>query len=70
MGGHRERGMTAGMPLERSLRVGRDHRQDMARWLALELLTTDEMALEDDVLQDRLIMLQDKIEAKMRAAVA
>jgi hypothetical protein len=42
----------------------------MARWLALELPTTDEMALEDDVLQDRLIMLQDKIEAKMRAAVA
>jgi hypothetical protein len=42
----------------------------MARWLALELLMTDEMALADDVLQEHLILLQDKIEAKLRAAVA
>jgi hypothetical protein len=41
----------------------------MARWLALELLMTDEIALQDDALQERLILLQDKIEAKMRAAV-
>jgi hypothetical protein len=62
--------MTADEHLEMSLRAGRDHREDMARWLALELLTTDEMALADDVLQEHLILLQDKIEAKMRAAVA
>ena len=41
----------------------------MARWLALELLMTDEMALGDDVLQEHLILLQGKIEEKMRAAV-
>jgi hypothetical protein len=62
--------MTSDEHLEMSLQAGRDHREDMARWLALELLTTDEMALEDDVLQEHLILLQDKIEAKMRAAVA
>jgi hypothetical protein len=62
--------MTADAHLEMSLQAGRDHRDDMARWLALELLMTDEIALQDDTLQERLIALQDKIEAKMRAAAA
>jgi hypothetical protein len=62
--------MTADAHLEMSLQAGRDHRDDMARWLALELLMTDEIALEDDTLQERLIVLQDKIEAKMRTAIA
>jgi hypothetical protein len=53
-----------------SLQAGRDYRDDMARWLALELLMTDAIALQDNVLQEHLIMLQDKIEAKIRAAVA
>jgi hypothetical protein len=52
-----------------SRQAGRDHRDDMARWLALELLMTDAIALQDDVLQERLIALQDKIEAKMRACL-
>jgi hypothetical protein len=53
---------------ELPLRNAREHRYDMARWLALELLMTDEMALEDATLQEHLILLQDKIEAKVRAA--
>jgi hypothetical protein len=61
--------MTADTHLEMSLQAGRDHRDDMARWLAVELLMTDEMALQDGMLQECLIVLQDKIEAKMRAAV-
>jgi hypothetical protein len=61
--------MTAEATLEKSLRAGREHRADMARWLALELLMTDEMAQQDDTLQEHLILLQDKIEAKMRAAL-
>ena len=61
--------MTEDAYLEISLQAGRDHREDMARWLALELLMTDELALGDDVLQEHLILLQDKIEEKMRAAV-
>lgn len=62
--------MTGHEHLEKSLQAGREHREDMARWLALELLMTDETALADDVLQEHLILLQEKIEAKMRAAVA
>ena len=62
--------MTAGATLEKSLQAGREHRADMARWLALELLLTDEMALQDETLQEHLVLLQDKIEAKLRAAVA
>jgi hypothetical protein len=62
--------MTEDGHVETSLRAGRDHRVDMARWLALELLMTDEIALEDDALQERLILLQGKIEDKIRAAVA
>jgi hypothetical protein len=62
--------MTAQATVELSLQAGRDHRNDMARWLALELLMTDELALQDDALQEHLILLQDKIEAKIRAAVA
>jgi hypothetical protein len=62
--------MTADTHLELSLQAGRDHRDDMARWLALELLMTDEIALQDGTLQGRLIARQDKIEAKMRAAAA
>jgi len=62
--------MTADEHLEMSLRAARVFRDDMARWLALEVLMTDEMALDDELLQEHLILLQDKIEAKMRAAAA
>ena len=40
----------------------------MARWLALEVLLNDPMALEDTVLEEHLYALQDKIEQKLRAA--
>ncbi len=36
--------------------------------LAHEVLMTDEMVLEDTTLQEHLILLQDKIEAKARTA--
>ena len=54
--------------LELSLRHAREHRDDMARWLALEVLLNDPGALEDAVLEERLYALQDKIEDKLRAA--
>jgi hypothetical protein len=54
--------------LEVSLRNAREHREDMARWLAVEVLLNDPAALEDDVLEERLYALQDKIEEKLRAA--
>jgi hypothetical protein len=42
----------------------------MARWLALEVLMSDEVAMQDAVLQDRLGILQDVIEKQLRAQVA
>ena len=55
--------------LERSLMNAREHRDDMARWLAVEVLLNDPAALQDDVLEEHLYALQDKIEEKLRAAV-
>jgi hypothetical protein len=54
--------------LELSLRHAREQRDDMARWLAVEVLLSDPKALEDAVLEERLYALQDKIEQKLRAA--
>jgi hypothetical protein len=56
--------------LELSLRNAREHRDDMARWLALEVLLNDPAALADPVLEERLYVLQDKIEEKLRASAA
>ena len=53
--------------VEAGLANAREHRDDMARWLALEVLLTDPMALEDRELAERLIALQDRIEALARA---
>lgn len=55
--------------LELSLKNAREHRADMARWLAVEVLLNDSGALADPVLEDGLYALQDKIEQKLRAAV-
>jgi hypothetical protein len=54
--------------MELSLRHAREQRQDMALWLAVEILMTDDMALADEELQNRLISLQDRIEDKARAS--
>jgi len=52
--------------VEQAVRAGREHREDMARWLALEVLMSDEIAGQDEVLQDRLSVLQEKIEEGLR----
>lgn len=51
---------------ELSLANLRDHRADAARWLAVEVLLSDEGALEDDDLVIRLHTLQDRLEAMTR----
>jgi hypothetical protein len=50
----------------------RDHRDDAARWLAIEVLLSDEAALEDGNLVNRLHRLQDRLEtqARLRYGVA
>ncbi|MGH3278642.1 MAG: hypothetical protein ACRDNW_05825 [Trebonia sp.] len=54
--------------LELSFRHAREHRDDMARRLAVEVLLTDPASLEDPVLVEHLYTLQDAIEQKLRAA--
>lgn len=53
---------------EASIKLHTTHREDMAVWLALEVLMTDDMALADDALLERLVMLQDRLEEKLRTA--
>jgi hypothetical protein len=52
--------------VERAVQAGREHRDDMARWLALEVLMTDEVAVQDTVLAERLSVLQEVIEERLR----
>ena len=47
-------------PLELSATLMRDERAYMAKWLALEVLMTDETVCEDGELFDKLSALQDK----------
>ena len=52
--------------LEMALGNARQYRDDMVLWLALQVMMTDDVALADDALQERLIILQDRIENMMR----
>jgi hypothetical protein len=52
--------------VEISLANFHEHRADAARWLAVEVLLSDEAALEDDDLVDGLCRLQDRLEAQTR----
>ena len=52
--------------VEASLSNLRDCRVEAARWLAVEVLLSDEVALEDDDLVNRLHILQDRLEALTR----
>jgi hypothetical protein len=52
--------------VEASLSNLREHRADAARWLAVEVLLSDEAALEDDDLVIRLHTLQGRLEAMTR----
>jgi len=52
--------------LEMALGNARDQREDMVLWLALQVMMTDNVALADELLQDRLCVLQDRIEDVMR----
>lgn len=52
--------------VEASLANLREHRADAARWLAVEVLLSDEPTLEDDDLAARLHALQDRLETQAR----
>jgi hypothetical protein len=48
----------------------REHRKEMAAWLALEVLQFDSVALEDAELVSRLIACQERFEERLRAKAA
>jgi hypothetical protein len=52
--------------VEVSLSNLHEHRADAARWLAIEVLLSDEAALEDDDLATRLNALQSRLETQTR----
>jgi hypothetical protein len=53
--------------LELCLQHAREYRDEITLWLAAQVLMTDDVATADEVLQDRLFVLQDRIENHMRA---
>lgn len=53
--------------VEASLQNFRENRDETARWLAVEVLLADPVALEDDELVNRLHTLQDRLEELTRA---
>jgi hypothetical protein len=58
--------MNHGDLVEASLSNLREHRDDAARWLAVEVLLSDEAAIEDDGLVTRLHALQARLEVLTR----
>jgi hypothetical protein len=52
--------------LEMALGNAREHREDMVLWLALQVMMTDDVALADEVLVNRLCVMQDRIENVIR----
>ena len=53
--------------LELCLQDAREQRDEITLWLAVQVLMTDDVAMADEALQDRLCVLQDRIENHMRA---
>jgi hypothetical protein len=60
-------GTQADPPVEVSIGLLREHRDEMALWLALEVLQLDPVALEDDELVRRLGLCQERLEERLRA---
>ena len=55
-----------GTPLDQSIGLLQNRRQEMAAWLALKVLQTDPAAMQDDALQESLIRFQDALTEQMR----
>jgi DNA-binding transcriptional ArsR family regulator len=60
-------GTTGNPPVEDSIDLLREHRAEMALWLAIEVLQLDPVALEDDELLARLGCCQERLEERLRA---
>jgi hypothetical protein len=60
-------GTSVNPPVEDSIDLLREHRDEMALWLALEVLQLDPVAMEDDELVRRLGFCQERLEERLRA---
>lgn len=63
-------GAVTDVVLEQALTAGREYRDEMSRWLAVEVLILDKVAARDGLLQERLLILQGTIEEGLRAKTA
>jgi hypothetical protein len=63
-------GTEADPNLKASLDCLREHRDEMALWLALEVLQLDPVALDDEELLNRLGSCQERVEERLRAKTA
>jgi hypothetical protein len=53
--------------LELALRHAREQREEFLLWMSVQVLMTDSVATADEVLQDRLCVVQDRVESMMRS---
>jgi len=60
-------GTVSNSPAEMSIDLLREHRDEMAVWLALEVLQLDPVATNDPELVSRLTACQELLEERLRA---
>ena len=60
-------GSRANEPVDDSIDLLREHRDEMAVWLALEVLQLDPVAQQDIELLRRLGLCQERLEERLRA---
>ena len=60
-------GTVSNSPAEMSIDLLREHRDEMAVWLALEVLQLDPVATSDPELVSRLTACQERLEERLRA---
>ena len=53
--------------LELALRLAREQRDEFILWMSVQVLMTDTVATADEVLVDRLCVVQDRVENMLRA---
>jgi hypothetical protein len=53
--------------LEQALKLAREQRDEFVLWMSVQVLMTDSVATADDVLVDRLCVVQDRVENMLRA---
>jgi hypothetical protein len=63
-------GTVKNSPAEMSIDLLREHRDEMAAWLALEVLQLDPVATSDPELVSRLTACQERLEEQLRAKAA